>query len=212
MQRFPVLAGLTDDQVRSLRARSRRRSFRRGEIVFHEGDPGDTVHLIDKGHIAIRVATPLGDVATVRVLGPRSLFGEMAVLSDQPRMATAVALDPAETWSLHRQVVEELRAERASVDQVLLHAAMAEVRRLSYALMEAYYVPVPKRMARTLGELADSFGDLIPLTQDDLAGLCGTTRQTVNEVLRDYAARELVALRRGRVEILDRAKIDRIAR
>ncbi|MFV0308828.1 MAG: cyclic nucleotide-binding domain-containing protein [Desertimonas sp.] len=47
-----------------------RRRFRRGEVVFHEGDPGDTVHLVDKGHVAVRVTTPVGDVATVRVVGP----------------------------------------------------------------------------------------------------------------------------------------------
>lgn len=210
--RFPVLAGLDDDQARSVLARARRRKYRRGEAVFHDGDPGDSVHLIDKGHVAIRVTTPLGDVATVRVLAPGDLFGEMAVLSDQPRMAAVVALDAVETLILHRGVIDELRAEASSVDRVLLGAALDEVRRLSYALMEAYYVPVPKRMARTLGEMADTFGPVIPLTQDDLAGLCGTTRQTANEVLRDYAARAVLGLRRSRIEILDRVALDRLAR
>ena len=73
-------------------------------------------------------------------------------------------------------------------------------------------MPVPKRMARTLGQLADTFGATIPLTQDDLAGLCGTTRQTANEVLRDLAAREIITLHRGRLDIADRAALDRAAR
>jgi len=176
-----------------------------------EGDPGDAVHLIDRGHVAVRVATPLGDVATVRILVPGDLFGEMAVLSDQPRMATIVALGAVETLSLHRSVLGELRAAQTSIDRILLAAALDEVRRLSYALMEAYYVPVPKRMARTLGQLADTFGDTIPLTQDDLAGLCGTTRQTANEVLRDLAARAVIALHRGRLDIVNRVALDRAA-
>lgn len=212
MARFPVFADLSPAQVQSVLALARRRRFRRAEVIFHEGDPGDSVHLIDAGHVAIRVTTPLGDVATVRVLGPGDLFGEMAVLGDQPRMASAVALGAVETLSLPRGVVDSLRAERASVDRILLTAALAEVRRLSIALMEAYYVSVPKRMARALGQLATQFGATIPLTQDDLAGLCGTTRQTANEVLRALAERGAVALRRGRVELLDQDLLAKLAR
>jgi CRP/FNR family cyclic AMP-dependent transcriptional regulator len=206
-----VFADLDESQVQGVLARARRRRFRRGEVLVREGDPGDAVHLIDRGHVAVRVATPLGDVATVRILVPGDLFGEMAVLSDQPRMATIVALGAVETLSLHRSVLGELRAAQTSIDRILLAAALDEVRRLSYALMEAYYVPVPKRMARTLGRLADTFGDTIPLTQDDLAGLCGTTRQTANEVLRDLAARGVIALHRGRLDVVDRAALDRAA-
>jgi CRP/FNR family cyclic AMP-dependent transcriptional regulator len=206
-----VFADLDESQVQAVLARARRRRFRRGEVLVREGDPGDAVHLIDRGHVAVRVATPLGDVATVRILVPGDLFGEMAVLSDQPRMATIVALGAVETLSLHRSVLGELRAAQTSIDRILLAAALDEVRRLSYALMEAYYVPVPKRMARTLGQLADTFGDTIPLTQDDLAGLCGTTRQTANEVLRDLAARAVIALHRGRLDIVNRVALDRAA-
>lgn len=210
--RFPVFAELDDTQVQGVLARARRQRYRRGDVVLREGDPGDAVHLIDRGHVAIRVATPLGEVATVRILAAGGLFGEMAVLGDQPRMATVVALDAVETLSLHRSVIEELRTAPTSIDRILLTAALGEVRRLSYALMEAYYVSVPKRMARTLGQLADTFGDTIPLTQDDLAGLCGTTRQTANEVLRDLAAREIITLGRGRLDIADRVALDRVAR
>lgn len=212
MARFPLLDHLTPAEQQALLAMARRRRFRRSEVIFHEGDPGDSVHLIDKGHVAIRVTTPVGDVATVRVLGPGELFGEMAVLGDQPRMASVVALGATETLSLHRSVIDTMRTERTSVDRILLTAALAEVRRLSYALMEAYYVPVPKRMARALGQLADHFGPTVPLTQDDLAGLCGTTRQTANEVLRDLAERGAVALHRGRIELVDQDLLARIAR
>ena len=210
--RFAVFAELDDTHVQGVLARARRRRYQRGEMVVREGDPGDAMHLIDRGHVSISVTTPLGEIATVRVLAPGDLFGEMAVLGDQPRMATVTALDTLETLSLHRSVVDDLRAASTSFDRVLLAAALAEVRRLSYALMEAYYVPVPKRMARTLGQLADTFGGTVPLTQHDLAGLCGTTRQTANEVLRDLAARSIITLRRGRLDITDRSGLDRAAR
>ena len=86
-----------------LLAEMRRRRFKRGEVVFHEGDPGDTLHLIEKGHVAIRATTPLGDVATFAVLGPGEVFGDQALLTPSAkRTASAVALEAAETRSLTR--------------------------------------------------------------------------------------------------------------
>lgn len=103
------------------------------------------MHLIDKGHVAVRLTTPAGEVATLRILGPGDLFGELAVLDPGPRMATTVALDAVETLSLHRTVVDQLRADHTSVDRVLLTASQREVRRLSAALSEVLYTSVPTR-------------------------------------------------------------------
>ena len=76
---------VSDEQARAFLALARRRRFKRGEVVFHEGDPGDTLRLVDRGHLAVRVTTPLGDTATLRVLGPGDYFGELAVVSPAPR-------------------------------------------------------------------------------------------------------------------------------
>src|SRR5271154_1073419 len=73
-----------DDQPKILAA-TRRRRFKRNEVVFHDGDPGETLHLVVEGHFAIRITTPLGDQAMVRVFGPADYFGELAMLSSGPR-------------------------------------------------------------------------------------------------------------------------------
>jgi CRP/FNR family transcriptional regulator, cyclic AMP receptor protein len=211
--RFQLFQHLTSAEEQAVLSLARRRKFARGEAVFREGDPGDTVHLIDKGHVAIRVSTPDGDVATVRVLGPGDLMGELAVLDPGPRMATAVALDKVETLTLHRDVIERLRADHTSVDRVLLMASQREVKRLSLALTEVLYTPVATRVARHLVRLTELFAaDVVPLTQDDLAGLCGTTRQTVNQVLHDLQQAGVLELARGKVVVVDRARLSRAAR
>ena len=82
---------------------ARRRTFARGEVVFHHDDPADTVHLIVSGRFAVRVRTPLGDTAILTVLGPGELFGEVALLGpEQRRTATVEALEAAETRSIFR--------------------------------------------------------------------------------------------------------------
>ncbi|HEX4493465.1 MAG TPA: Crp/Fnr family transcriptional regulator [Acidimicrobiia bacterium] len=188
-------------------ALARRRKFAKGEVLFHEGDPGDSLHLVSKGHLAARGTTPLGDVATLRVLSPGDHFGELAVLSPGPRNATVVALEPAETLALHASNFATLRAEHRSLEAILVDSLVAEVRRLAAALLEALYLPVDKRLWRRIDELAATYGQeppiTIPLTQEDLAQLAGTTRQTANRMLRDGEREGALDMTRGRVTVRD---------
>jgi CRP-like cAMP-binding protein len=208
---------LDEADRRDVLAAARRRRFKRNEVVFHDGDPGDTLHLIVKGHFAVRVTTPLGDVATLRVLGPGEHFGELAVLQPGPRNGSVVSLDAGETMALHRDAVSELRARIPEIDTALAGALINEVRRLAGALVDALYVPAEQRMWRRLRELVDVYGAddvpvVIPVTQDDLAQLAGTTRPTANRVLRAGQEKGVVGLARGRIEIHDVAALRRLAR
>ena len=129
-----LLDTLNEADRREVLSACRRRKFARGEVVFHEGDPGDTLHLIAKGHVAVRTITPAGDQALIRVLGAGDFFGELAVIAPAPRNATIDCLDPTETLGLHRDAFDELRAKHPGVDAVLMQALIAEVRRLSTQL------------------------------------------------------------------------------
>lgn len=214
---WALLAPLDESERRTVLSLARRRRFARGEIVFHEGDPGDVLHLVEKGHVALRATTPLGDVAMLRVLGPGAYFGEFAVLSPGPRSATAVALDAVETRCLSDGALADLRAHDAAVDRVLMEALIVEVRRLSAALVEALYVPVNKRLLRRLVELGELFDRgsapvSIPLTQEELAQLAGTTRPTANRVLRSLEEEGIVLIERGRIAIVDPSGLARRAR
>ena len=212
----PLLDLLGEQERRAVIAAARRRKFARNEVVFHDGDPGDTLHLIVKGHFAIRITTPLGDIATLRVLGPGEHFGELAVLSPGPRRGSVVSLEAGETLALHRDDFEELRATSPKVDEVLTTTLVEEVRRLAAALVDALYVPVEQRIWRRLQELVVLYGSdapvVIPLTQDDLAQLAGTTRPTANRVLRTGEEQGIVTLARGRIEINDLAAVKKLAR
>lgn len=210
---WPLLDPLDPSVRDAVLAATRKRSFRRGVAVFHEGDPGDTLHLVERGHVAVRVGTHLGELATIRVLGPGQWFGEMALLAEEPRMASVVALEAVDTRSLHRDDFRSLQERYPEMVQVLLAAMTAEVKRLSVALADAMYLPVPKRIARTLLEMRAKYGsDTVPLTQDDLAGLCGTTRQTVNQVLADLEQAGAITIGRGRVVVVDLARVERAGR
>src|ERR1051325_2175062 len=107
---WPLLRSLSEEDPRQVLSAARRRRFTLREVLFHEGDPGDTLHLIDKGRVAIRITTPLGDAATVGVLGRGDVVGEMAVLEEGGhRQATVTALEATETLSLDRGQLDDLR-------------------------------------------------------------------------------------------------------
>ncbi|HSC92682.1 MAG TPA: Crp/Fnr family transcriptional regulator [Gaiellaceae bacterium] len=214
--RWRLIDGVPEEEVRRLLAIARRRSFRRNEVVFHREDPADSLHLISKGRFAIRIMTPRGETVTIGVRGPGDSFGEMALVAEgRVRSATVEALEEAETFAVYVADFQRLRSEHLSVDQVLVGFLAEEVKRQNELLLEALYVPVERRVLRRLAELSALYAaddSVIPLTQEQLAEMAGTSRATVNRVLREEQERGTVALRRGRTVVLDAEAIARRAR
>ncbi|HEY6532835.1 MAG TPA: Crp/Fnr family transcriptional regulator [Acidimicrobiales bacterium] len=208
---------LPEEARRALLASARRRRFGRGEVVFHEGDPGDSLHVIEKGHVAIRVSTPLGDVLTLVLLGPGEAFGEQALLGSPHRTASAVAVEGAETRVVLGDQFAELRRENPAVTELLVEVLAAQVRRLSSHLLEALYVPAESRILRRLCNVTDSYASddaspvVVPVTQQELAAMAGTTRPTVNRVLQSLQDDGIVELGRGRTTVLDPDRLRKAA-
>jgi CRP/FNR family transcriptional regulator, cyclic AMP receptor protein len=216
---WPLFEGVPADVVRQLLQVARRRTFRRGEVVIHQNDPADSLHLIVKGRFSVRVTTPLGEPATVAVLVAGDMFGEMALLGEKSvRSATVEALEQAETLCIYEGDFARLRNEHPVVNKVVITFLINEVRVMNERLLEAYYVPAERRVLRRVGELAGVYPEApdgtveIRLTQEIIAGMAGTSRATVNAVLGDAQTRGLVELRRGSVRVLDRPGLAKRAR
>jgi CRP-like cAMP-binding protein len=211
-----LVEGVPDEEVRRVISVARRRRFARNEVVFHRDDPADCLHLVEKGRFAVQIMTPLGETATIAVRGPGDSFGEMALVVDGgKRSATVAALEEAETFAVYVADFHRLRDEHPSVNQVLIGFLANEVRRQNELLLEALYLPVERRVLRRLAELAASYehrGGEIPLTQEQVAQLAGTSRATVNKVLREEQERGTVELSRGRTTVLDADALARRAR
>lgn len=212
-----LLGGLSDEQRRLVTARMTRRAYRKNDTLFFEGDRGDSLHIIQKGRVAIRTSTPQGDVVTLTVLGPGECFGEQALLTPESRRtATVVALEAVETRMLDGREFDDLRRRHPTVERFLVDVLAAQVRRLSAQVLDALYVPAEKRIVRRLHDLVELYGDDgadgIPIRQEDLASMAGTTRPTANRVLKSLEDDGVIQLGRGRTLVLDRAAIARRAR
>ncbi len=205
---------LPEPELRRLVTIARRRRFGRSEVVFHRGDPADALHLIVAGHFAARLETGEGDTVTISVHGPGDAFGELALLGAEPIRSTTVAtLAAGETYAVHRDDFDRLRREYPEVNDVLARVLAQRLRRTSELLAEALFASAETRVLRRLAELALLYGEgsartaAVPLAQNELAGLAGTSRATVNRVLRAEARRGTVSLRRGTITVLDPAAL-----
>ena len=213
---WTLLEGLPPEDVRRVLAIARRRTFRKGEVVFHRDDLAESLHLIVKGRFAARITTPLGETAMLDVLGPGEAFGELALLSPGARRsATVESLDEGETLSVYRDDFALLQSEHPGVKDVLLRLLAEQLTRASDRIVEAHYTDADTRVRRRLRDLAvrqlgGGAGPVdVSMTQEHLAEMAGTSRATVNRVLREEKRRGTVALSRGCTTVLDLDELSR---
>jgi CRP-like cAMP-binding protein len=168
-----------------------RRRFRRNEVIFHQGDPGDSLHVVATGAVKIILPSPEGDEAIIATLRPGDFFGELALLDGAPHSATATAVEPVETLSLARAPFQQLVDEDQGLRVALLSGLAAELRRLTGQVEELHFLDLAGRLAMRLVRLArdrdpNASGAVHldwPFTQSDLAAMIGGTRQSVNKLL-----------------------------
>jgi CRP/FNR family cyclic AMP-dependent transcriptional regulator len=197
----PLFAGYDDAMLAEVVSTARTRRFRRGEVIFHRGDPGTMLFIVARGRVKISVPTEGGDEALLAVMRPSDFFGELSLLDGAPRSATASALETVEVWTLHR---DDLLRPMLDVPggAAMLGALACRLRRTDAMVEEIGYMDLDARLARALLRLADEHGvdgpggvtiDL-PLTQTDLAAMVGATRPRVNLLLGAYQDAGLIRL------------------
>jgi CRP-like cAMP-binding protein len=188
----------------------RRRRFRRGEVIFHQGDPGDALHLVDSGAVKIVLPSEHGEEAIIATLRRGDFFGELALLDGALRSATAVALEASETWTLSRDLFQDLLDRDSRLRDSLLAGLARELRRLTGQVEELHFLDLAGRLAMRLARLArdaDPTANEVrldwPYTQSDLAAMIGGTRQSVNKLLSGLVDRGLVVIERDTLTIPD---------
>jgi CRP/FNR family transcriptional regulator, cyclic AMP receptor protein len=204
-----VLDLLTERERSTLLRTGVRRRFRRGEVVFHEGDPGDSFHLVTSGAFIARSSSTMGEVIAVNVFGVGDVFGEMVLLTPGARRsATVVSHGRGATLMVGRGDFEALMHDGGNFERILLSVLAEKNRTLTAHLMELLFMPVEQRVCLRLAEFAQAVTSSadegwVALSQAELGVLAGATRSTVNRVLGRARDLGLVELARGRIHVLD---------
>ena len=214
LARIPFFAGLDTADLERVAAGTRTRRFRRGEVIFHAGDPGDALFIILAGEVKIALPSDEGDEAILATLHEGDVFGELAVLDGAPRSATATALVATETVILPRDRFRELIATVPAARDALLASLAGELRRLTTHVEDLHFLDMTGRLAARLVRLAREAGPpgsdgsirlRATLTQAELASMVGCTRQSVNKLLGQFSDDGLVRVDRDGIFVLDMA-------
>jgi CRP/FNR family cyclic AMP-dependent transcriptional regulator len=213
LARLPLFGGLTAEELDTLAGSLRRRRSARGEVLFLAGDPGDSLYIIEAGRVKIALSSAQGKEVVLTILGPTDFFGDLALLDGEPRSADAITLEPCQLLQLRREDFLGFIDAHPAVAKKLLGVLSRRLRRNAQLLQDAAFHDVPGRLARLIVELVEREGRAnggavvisSRLTQSDLAGMIGATRESVNKGLRSFERRGLLRAERGRIVVLDLA-------
>ena len=209
LSNVPLFAHLPAEALHEFAQHLRQRRYERGDTVFYQGDPGQNLCIVQTGRIKLSLMSAEGREIIIDLVGSGGVFGELALLDGEPRSADCVAIEPSELLVLDRPEFVDCLLKRPQLAIDLLAILSRRVRRDTMLLLDAAFLDVPARLARTILRLADAptreGTTATPrLNQTDLAGLSGTTRETLNKFLGIFQDEGLVRLEKGRIVVLDK--------
>ena len=211
LAQVPLFSGLAPGELDGLTALVRRHRYEEGEVVFHEGDAGTALYVIEKGEVKIVLGSAEGKDVVLSLLGPGDFFGELALFDGEPRSADAVAKEASHLLIIGREDFLRFLADHSRVAMSLLAILSRRLRRTDELVRDAAFCNVPTRLVRKLLDLAQTRGRQGPqgvvvasqLTQSDLANMIGATRESVNKWLRYYAQKGLLRYYRRQITLID---------
>lgn len=205
------LATLGEADRDAVESRGGIRRFRVGAALMHQGQIGDEVLILRSGRVKVTSTTREGKEIVLRFCGPGALLGELAVIEERPRSGTVEALEPVEALAISAHDFRGLLESRASLSLALLRSVSnrfldADRKRIEFGASQTL-----GRVAARLIELAERHGEpagtgtviTLPISQDELAGWTGSSREAVAGALHILRDLGLVSTERRRITVLD---------
>jgi CRP/FNR family transcriptional regulator/CRP/FNR family cyclic AMP-dependent transcriptional regulator len=217
----PLFRDLPEEDLATIAAGLRTRRHRRGEVIFHQGDPGDALHIILSGRVKISSPSDGGVEAILTTLRPGEFFGSLALLDGAPRSASATAIDATETLILPRDRFRQLVNDWPEIRDHVFAELARELRRLTYHVEELHFLDIAGRLAARLARMAEEQGAASeggeirlegPITQGELAAMVGSTRQSVNKLLGYFTEDGLIRMDREAIVVVDLPGLQQAAR
>jgi CRP/FNR family cyclic AMP-dependent transcriptional regulator len=206
-----LLELLEPEDREALRARGGVRRFRSGATLMYEGQAGEEVLLLLEGRVKVTSTTAEGREIVLRFCGPGELLGELSVLEERPRSSTVEALEPVEALAISASEFRALAESRPSLALALFRMVSSRFRDADRKRIEFGASHTLGRVAARLVELAERYGALgeggtvidLPISQEELAGWTGSSREAVAKALQTLRQLGLITTERRRITVLD---------
>jgi CRP/FNR family transcriptional regulator, cyclic AMP receptor protein len=213
LRRTRLLGSVPAGDLQAAVAVSRLRVFRRGQIVFTRGDPGDTLIVVISGLVKVVVRSADGGELTLAVIRPGGVFGELSIADGGPRSADAETLEECQLLLVPRETIQGICARVPAAAQALTSSIAATLRRLTDDASDLVFLDLPRRVAKVLlSQAGDDDGIIrLSLRQEELAHQVGGTRQSVNAALRGFQKRGWIGVQDRTVTVTQPETLARFA-
>ncbi len=209
LKQIPLFTSLTAEHLADLATKLGTRNYKAGETIFHKDDPGSVLYVIKGGQVKIATASAEGDEVILAILTDGDFFGELSLLDESPRSASAIAMAPTQAMVLQRKDFVDFLTRYPEIVGDILAALSRRLRGTDSLVEDVIFLDLPARLAKRLLQLANTHGIKtqegleinLKLTQQDIADLVGATRVAVNKQLRLYQKMGVINLSRNRIII-----------
>lgn len=212
----PVFAQLRKAEVDLLHSVMQTSKFRKGEIIFREGDRSDSLFVVNRGIIKLTKLEDNGKEHIVRLLFPGEFFGQFALLQEKPHYANAFAADATGVCRIHRSDFLDILRRDPDTAARFMTALSAQLEEADAWAAVLTLLEADRRLAKMLlyfrrKAAPDSREFTLPVSKKELAGLIGTTPETLSRKLRQLSDTEVLTVSRRQLLIRDEAALRRLA-
>jgi CRP/FNR family transcriptional regulator/CRP/FNR family cyclic AMP-dependent transcriptional regulator len=200
LRTVPIFSELGPADLDKLVRLAARKRYPRDGVVFFENEAGDTLFMVAEGRIKVTILGDDGREVILSVLGPGDFFGDMSLLDNEPRSATAIAAEESEVLSLSRADFAGLMKENPGIMTTLIGVLSARLRHANHQISTLALLDVYGRVARVIVDLARDEGRRLKdgriafqrPTHQEIANRIGTTRETVTRMLKDLQRQGMI--------------------
>lgn len=217
LRKTPLFASLTEKELQALAARTLRRRFQRGELLFGEGDPCTGLFLVASGRIRIFKLSPSGREQVLAIEGPGSSFAELPVFDGGNYPAAASASEDAEVLFVSRKDFQNFCREHPEVALKVIAVVGSRLRRLVGIIEDLSFTTVRQRLIALILRLAQASGSPskegvrveLTMSHQDLAAELGTVRELVSRNLSRLQAEGFLDVDGRKIMVKDLAGLKR---
>jgi CRP/FNR family transcriptional regulator len=215
LRNVPLFRDFDDLELREVADLVTTRRFAKHQTIFREGDPGQTFYVILSGSVAVARIAPDGRETILSILKERDFFGEMSIFDTSVRAAGVRTLNEVEVGMIERDDFLELIDRSPRIGRLLVIALAERLRAANKLIAATTSQDIRSRLAALLLNLMQNFGETTPqgtrislrLTNQEMANMIGTTRETVNRTLNKFWDERVIDMRTSNVVVVDAEKL-----
>lgn len=217
LKRIPIFSSLDEGNLEKLSSIAVEKSYRKGQIIFDQGDPGNSLIILKKGLVKISLVDSNDHEFIIKTLGENDFFGEMSLLDGGQRSATAVTVDETHALLIYREDFIRLVNENPTVALDLLKLLSQRLRTTTDNIANLAFFDAYGKVAKCLLDMEDRIGEKeedgmvlnLKLSRQELANMAGLTRETFTRILREFQIRGCLDIKGKKLTIRDRNLLER---